>query len=91
MLTTIVVPLIECCDRWDAPGLSNDSEFPAFALVLFLCLVLLLSRLVAIAAMTIHRIRLDERLALQGMKNSAVTEPCFLFVIPPLPHVPLRI
>ena len=50
LATTLLVPLSESLDRWDKPGLGNDTEFHLFAIVLFLALVLLLTRLVARAA-----------------------------------------
>lgn len=48
VLATILAPISELFDRWDAPGLSNDTEFAIFTLVLFLALVLLVSKLVAL-------------------------------------------
>lgn len=53
VLAAIVTPLSEAFDRWDAPGLSNDTEFGIFALVLFLVLVLLVSKLVALRSQII--------------------------------------
>lgn len=47
VLVTFLAPLLECFDRWDAPGLANDTEFGLFALVLVLCLVLLVCALLA--------------------------------------------
>ena len=44
LAAAILVPISESCDRWDAPGLANDTEFHLFAIVLFLALVLLLCR-----------------------------------------------
>jgi uncharacterized protein YacL len=39
--TTVLMPLLECFDRWDKPGLTNDTEFPVFLVTLFISLVLL--------------------------------------------------
>jgi hypothetical protein len=47
ILVTFLAPLFECFDRWDALGISNDTEFAVFALVLSLCLVLVVCLLVA--------------------------------------------
>lgn len=47
LLVILLAPLAECFDRWDAPGLSNDTEFGVFALVLALCLVLVVCLLIA--------------------------------------------
>ena len=41
VVVTILMSLLECFDRWDKPGLSNDTEFPVFLIVLFVALVLL--------------------------------------------------
>jgi len=47
LLVIFYAPLAECFDRWDAPGLSNDTEFAVFAIVLALCLVLVVCLLIA--------------------------------------------
>lgn len=47
LLATFLAPLAECFDRWDAPGISNDTEFAVFALVFALCLVLVVCLLIA--------------------------------------------
>jgi hypothetical protein len=47
LLVMFLAPLAEFFDRWDAPGLSNDTEFGVFALVLALCLVLVVCMLIA--------------------------------------------
>jgi hypothetical protein len=52
-LTICYAPLAEFFDRWDAPGLFNDTEFMIFALILVLCLVLLVSKLIATVALII--------------------------------------
>jgi len=47
LLVMFLAPLAELFDRWDAPGLSNDTEFSVFALVFALCLVLVVCMLIA--------------------------------------------
>ncbi len=47
LLAAFVIPLLELCDRWDAPGLGNDTEMGVFFLVLVLCLVLVVCKLIA--------------------------------------------
>jgi hypothetical protein len=42
---TFLPPLAELFDRWDAPGLDNDTEFALFAIVFTICLVLLVCKL----------------------------------------------
>ncbi len=51
MVVTFVTPLAECFDRWDAPGLGNDTEFALFLVVFLLCLVLVVAMLVALRAL----------------------------------------
>jgi hypothetical protein len=47
-LAAVLTPLTEFFDRWDPPGPPmNDTELAIFGLVLVLCLVLLVSRLMA--------------------------------------------
>ena len=41
VMVTFLMPLLEGLDRWDRPGLSNDTEMPVFLIVLFVSLVLL--------------------------------------------------
>ena len=38
-------------DRWDAPGLGNDTEFALFLFVFLICLVLVVATLVALGAL----------------------------------------
>jgi hypothetical protein len=47
LLVIFEAPIAECFDRWDTPGLSNDTEFGVFALVLGLCLVLVVCWFIA--------------------------------------------
>ena len=51
MVATFAPPIGECFDRWDAPGLSNDTEFALFLVVLLICLVLVVAMLVALGAL----------------------------------------
>lgn len=47
LLVMLLAPLAEYFDSWDPPGISNDREFAAFALVFALCLVLAVCMLLA--------------------------------------------
>ncbi len=40
LLSVFLAPTFELFDRWDAPGLCNDTEMAVFGLVLLLCLAL---------------------------------------------------
>ena len=44
---TVLMPLLECFDRWDRPGLGNDTEFPVFLITLFITLVILAAAAIA--------------------------------------------
>lgn len=57
-LAAFLTPLIEFFDRWDPPGPGNDTELAVFGLILILCLILLVSKLVASLDKLIERIML---------------------------------
>lgn len=54
LMATFLTPIAELFDRWDAPGLGNDTEFPLFLFVLFICLVLLVAKLISLRALTLR-------------------------------------
>ena len=77
-VAAFLTPLIEFFDRWDPPGPGSDTELAVFGFILTLCLVLLVSRLVAsldklIGRITLFRVqpsqlvRLQERFCLSGL------------------------
>ena len=47
ILAGFLPPLFECFDRWDAPGLGNDTEMGLFFIVFFICLALVVCKLIA--------------------------------------------
>lgn len=47
LLSVVITPVLEYFDRWDLPGLSSDTEFAIFALVLIVCLLLAVCKLLA--------------------------------------------
>ena len=90
MLIGAFVPLLELFDRWDAPGLANDTEYAVYAFLFAICLVLLLCKLIASGALKFGfvswRVFLrDERVRPVEAGNS------FIFAVPPLFVLPLRI
>jgi heme O synthase-like polyprenyltransferase len=90
MLIGAFIPLLEIFDRWDAPGLSNDTEYAIFAFVLTLCLLLLVCKLIASAALKIGFISC--RAFLRDDRAKPVeARHTFVFAIPPLFVLPLRI
>jgi len=47
-VAAVLTPVMEWFDRWDPPGsFMTDTELSVFALILVLCLILLVSRLLA--------------------------------------------
>jgi hypothetical protein len=90
LLVTFLTPLMECFDRWDAAGISNDTEFAVFTLIFALCLVLLVSVLLAARALLsylISSLRLHPPEAFRSIAVASVFE----MFIPPLNSSPLRI
>jgi hypothetical protein len=90
LLVTFLTPLAECLDRWDAPGIWNDTEFAVFVLILSLCLVLLVSRLVSALALLIQLV-VDPHLRRVEQLLMVQVESVLAFLVPPLPSSPLRI
>lgn len=89
VLVTFLMPFLECFDTWDKPGLTNDTEFPVFLIVLVVAFVIL-----AVVAMA-HR-------ALNGhveITAESVVQECFrvfrshsnISVATPAVSPPLRI
>jgi hypothetical protein len=90
MLIGAFYPLLELFDRWDAPGFSNDTEFKVYALLFAICLVLLLCKLISSGALKFGfvswRVFLrDERVCPVEVGHT------FIFAVPPLFVLPLRI
>lgn len=90
MLIGAFYPLLELFDRWDAPGFANDTEFKVYAFLFAVCLVVLLCRLISSGALRFgfvswQVILRDTRL------RPAEAGHMFLFIVPPLFVLPLRI
>jgi hypothetical protein len=90
MLIGAFYPLLELFDRWDTPGLSNDTEFKVYAILFAICLVLLLCELISSGALKFAfvswRVFLcDERVRPVEAEHASV------FAVPPLFVLPLRI
>ena len=89
-LAALLTPLVELCDRWDPPGPPmSDTEFSVFALILILCLILVVSKLVAARSKVLGLVTLF-RLQDQPVFLSEDT-CCFISIIPPHPSPPLQI
>lgn len=90
MLIGAFYPLLELFDRWDAPGFSNDTEFKVYALLFALCLVLLLCKLISSGALKLSFV--SWRVFLRDERVSPVEAGyTFIFAVPPLFVLPLRI
>ena|ERR1035437_8553740 len=90
LLATVVAPLSECLDRWDAPGISNDVEFAVFVSILGLCLVLLVGKLIATLALVVQLVLLPD-LAPGEAPPASQTNSLLSFFVLPLSPPPLRI
>lgn len=90
LLTTVFMPLEELFDSWDEPGLANDTEFALFAFALAICLVLLVCILIAANMLKVYMLSLR---AIQSAQTVNCNEAgyTFIFAVPPLSLVPLRI
>jgi hypothetical protein len=90
LFAAFIVPLMEFFDHWDAPGLSNDTEYAIYALVFAICLVLLVCKLISSGALNFGFI--SWRVFLRDERARLVeTDHIFIFAIPPLLILPLRI
>lgn len=90
MLIGAFYPLLELFDRWDKPGISNDTEFAVHALLFAICLVLLLCKLISMGALKFGFA--SWRILLLGTRNRHVESGHIsIFTVPPLFVLPLRI
>jgi hypothetical protein len=84
-----LVPVAEYFDRWDSPGISNDTEFTLLSLIFALCLVLIVSKLVSLLAFRMV-LTLLQRLRQPQQSRPPQTYGAVEIVVPPL-SPPLRI
>jgi hypothetical protein len=90
MLIGAFYPLLELFDRWDAPGLSNDTEYAVYALLFAICLVLLLCKLISSGALKLSFVSWRVFLRDERVRPVEAGITC-IFAIPPLLVLPLRI
>lgn len=90
LLAGLVAPIVELFDFWDPEGLADDTEFGVFAHLFIVCLVLVVSKLVSSAALVFS---FREREIFHGEEEEELAESArgFIFVVPPLLSLPLRI
>ncbi len=89
LVAAFVQPLLEWFDRWDAPGLANDSELGFLFLAVCVCLVLVVVRVVAACAMLISIAA--ERLSRERHRPELLERAETHLLRPPLLEMPLRI
>ncbi len=90
LLSLFLAPVFECFDRWDLPGLGNDTEMAAFGLVLLLCLLLAVCKLIPGLA---DRIGVVLSAMVRPERSSPLYKGCGFtckLVVPPI-LTPLRI
>lgn len=86
LLASIIVPIMELCDQWDAPGPDNDVETGFLALLVIFCLILLVCILIAQFAKSIWLALFVDRLTftrhrrwLEAFENAPIVS---IFPIP---------
>jgi hypothetical protein len=90
LLVGVVLPVQEMFDAEEQAGLFEDTEFAIFALIATICLILLVCKLIAAAMLRVCLLWLRGVLCAE---TSQRTEPAhtFIFAVPPLLLIPLRI
>lgn len=91
LAVAFAAPVVECFDRWDAPGIANDTEFSLFAFVALLCLTLIVCRLLKALTLQVRLISLPyspQPAAPSGVMQGGSAPD---FFVPPLSSPPLRI
>ncbi len=84
---TVLMPLLECFDRWDGPGLGNDTELPVFLITLFITLVILVAAAMARRLMDRQNAQIESDLVYEFVRcescswTDIAVQP---FVSPPL-------
>jgi len=90
LLVMFLSPLAECFDRWDAPGISNDTEFAVFTLIFALCLVLVVCVLLA-ARSLLHRLGLEHTILQPSNERLPIGARLRISIFIPPRLLPLRI
>jgi hypothetical protein len=86
---TVLLPLLEYFDRWDRPGLRNDSELPAFLITLFIALVILAAAAVARRLMERQSAQTETEVSYEFVRSEFrpgvdVPVSAFISISPPL-------
>jgi hypothetical protein len=90
MLSTVLTPFVEFFDRWDGPGLADDTEFAVFALTLTFSVILVVCLLLAARSLLRNIARGPiAQVAPRSLYASAPDNSISIFIPPRL--LPLRI
>lgn len=86
---TVLMPLLECFDRWDPPGLKNDTEFPVFLVTLFVTFVILAAAAIASRAMARQNAQTETEISYRFVRSvflswTGVPGSAFTATSPPL-------
>jgi len=86
---TLLTPLLECFDRWDRPGLGNDTEFPLFLITLFITLVILIAAAISRRMMARQNAQTETGIACEFVRSeflwpTDITASPFSSISPPL-------
>jgi hypothetical protein len=90
LLACVIAPLSEFFDQWDTEGLSNDTELGMVAFIFILCLVLLVSKLISSQALRVDCCSVN-LLDTKSRGRHDEFDHKFIFMVPPLLSLPLRI
>ncbi|RZU30373.1 hypothetical protein BDD14_6130 [Edaphobacter modestus] len=83
LLACLIAPLSEFFDQWDPEGLTNDTEFGVVALIFVLCLVTLVSKLIAMGSFRFDLCSAN-LVRTQNCRRQSKFEHCFIFLVPSL-------
>lgn len=84
---TFLLPLLEYFDRWDRPGLGNDSEFPLFLITLFITLAILVAVAIARRMMARQNARSESAIVCEFARSEFYSWTDIIvspFISPPL-------
>ena len=86
---TVLMPLLEYFDRWDRPGLGNDTELPLFLVTLFITLVMLVAAAIARRMFARQNAQTETDIVFEFIPSELISWTDI--VVPPFVTPPLRI
>ncbi len=91
LLASVLTPLCELFDTWDAPGPAGDTETMVLGFVLMLCLVLVVCKLLACLRALIGLIRLSGSPPVLRLLRTLEAAATLILPVPLHASPPLRI